>query len=341
VATSNFLQFNPTAVNQDTDAAYLADATRLGGAIDGNEWPSLSANKTLYQASTAIAALMQMMANKGFTVSDTALSTLTAQLSNILTTADGRSALQHVAWASTVSLNAARYDGFEIDLSDNIALTVIGQSIGQLITLIFTKSGISPTVTYPSNVFGGGQPDLTPGAVSVQLFKVDILGNLHAAGPVVSVNGMGGLPLGNFSPADVNAATLRVAGVAPLGQVLTGNGTSFVPVAAGSFSTCIRTNKVGSYALGTTYTNSTGKAVFEEVTFGATQSDDTGRGWTIQAFIDGAQGPINGITNFSYGYASVGFWVPSGSSFEVTATLNQGGMPPHPWGLFAWTEVTF
>ena len=82
--SSNFLQFNPTQANQENDAAYLTDATRTGGAGIGSEWPSISANKTLYQTSTAVAALMAMMANKGFTVSDASLPTLTAVLAALL-----------------------------------------------------------------------------------------------------------------------------------------------------------------------------------------------------------------------------------------------------------------
>jgi hypothetical protein len=236
MATSSFLQFNPTQANQETDTAYAADATRLGGAIDGNEWPSLSANKTLYQASTAIAALMQMMANKGFTVSDAALSTLTVQLTNILTTADLLSNLQSVSWASSLTLNAARYNGFEITLAGLTTLAISGQAVGQVIVLLFVQDGTGGhTITYPGNIIGA-QPDPTPGVLSGQIFKVDAVGTLRALGPMVSINGMGGLALGNFSPADVNASTLRVAGAAPLGQVLTGDGAHYVPQSAPGFT---------------------------------------------------------------------------------------------------------
>jgi len=109
MGSTNFLPFNPTQANQDTDAEYLIDSTRTGGAGVDAIWPSKSANKTLYQASNGVYALMQMMANKGFVTSDANLATLTAVLANILTTADIPAALQSVSWASTVTLNAAAY----------------------------------------------------------------------------------------------------------------------------------------------------------------------------------------------------------------------------------------
>ena len=230
MATSSFLQFNPAQANQETDAAYLTDATRTGGAGVDAIWPSTSANKTLYQVSTGIAALMQMMANKGFTVSDASLAALTTQLSNILTTADLLSNLQSVSWASSLALNAVRYNGFEIGLSGNTTLSINGQTVGQVIVLLFSQDGTGGhTVTYPGNIVGGAQPDPTPSTVSAQIFKVSAVSTLQALGPNVSVNGTRGLA--------VNAATLQVAGTAPSGQVLTGNGTSYVPVVAPGYTT--------------------------------------------------------------------------------------------------------
>ena len=237
MATSNFLQFNPTLANQETDAEYLVDSTRTGGAGVDAIWPSTSANKTLYQASTAITALMQMMANKGFTVSDAALATLTTQLSNILTTADILSNLQSVSWASSIALNAARYNGFQIALFGNSALSISGQTVGQLIVLLFAQDGTGGrTVTYSGSFVGGAQPDPTASTISGQIFKVNAAGVLQAQGPMVSANGMSGMALGAVNPALVNASVLKVASTAPSGQVLTGNGTSYVPVAAPGFT---------------------------------------------------------------------------------------------------------
>ena len=209
MATSNFLQFNPTLANQETDAEYLVDSTRTGGAGVDAIWPSPSANKTLYQASTAITALMQMMANKGFTVSDASLSALTAQLSNILTTADLLSNLQYVTWASSIVLNAARYNGFEIFLSGNSVVGISGQAVGQVIVLMFVQDGTGGhTVTYTGDLTSGSQPDPTANAISSQIFKVNTGGGLQPLGPMVSYNGMSGMALGAVNPAAGAFSTL-------------------------------------------------------------------------------------------------------------------------------------
>jgi hypothetical protein len=229
MGSTNFLPFNPTQANQLTDSAYLTDATRTGGAGVDAEWPSPSANKTLYQAAGGNYALMQMMANKGFTVLDTNLATLTAVLANILTTADIPGSLQSLPWSASLVLNAAEYSGFQVTLSGATSFTISGQVAGQVIGLLWVQDGTGGrSITFPGNVNGGAQPDQTPGVLSAQLFKVDASLNLNAIGPAVSVNGMTGLA--------VNAATLTVAGAAPSGQVLTGNGTSYVPTTAPGYT---------------------------------------------------------------------------------------------------------
>lgn len=86
--SSNIVQWNPAAANQETDAQYLADSMRSGGATDPSIFASILANKAFYQWSTVIAALAQMMANKGYTISDANLPNLVNALSNILTNAD-------------------------------------------------------------------------------------------------------------------------------------------------------------------------------------------------------------------------------------------------------------
>ena len=229
MGSTNFLPFNPSQANQESDSTYLVDATRTGGAGVDAIWPSPSANKTLYQVAGGMYALMQMMANKGFTTLDSNLATLTAVMANLLTTADVPIGLQSVPWTSTPVFNAAKYSGFQVTLSGATSFTISGQVAGQVIGLLWVQDGTGGhSITFPGNVNGGAQPDQTPGVLSAQLFKVDTSLNLNAIGPAVSVNGMTGLA--------VNAATLTVAGAAPSGQVLTGNGTSYVPTTAPGYT---------------------------------------------------------------------------------------------------------
>ena len=179
--TSNFLQFNPTQANQENDAAYTADPTRSGGAGVGAIWPSDSANKTLYQASTFVAAFGQMLAARGFSNSDASLETLQAVLANIVLTGDILAGIATVAWSLTPNFNCATSNGFSLTLSGNPTLTVSGASPGQLIAFVLIQDATGGrTVTYPSNVKGGLQPNPAANSTTVQLFEVGVDSNLYA-----------------------------------------------------------------------------------------------------------------------------------------------------------------
>ncbi len=111
MGSSTFRLFNVAGANMDTDSQYATDSFRTGGATTGGECPALTANKLWYQLSIGVAALMQMMATKGYTVSDgnpptttptTALNNLAAVLANIRTVADGNAVVQNVASSGTV-----------------------------------------------------------------------------------------------------------------------------------------------------------------------------------------------------------------------------------------------
>lgn len=86
--STNFLPVNPQSQNQETDSQYAADTQRLNGFSVDALLPSVLLNKILFQLSTGMAALMQALANKGYSPNDANLATLTAVLQAIMTQAD-------------------------------------------------------------------------------------------------------------------------------------------------------------------------------------------------------------------------------------------------------------
>lgn len=184
--TTTALQWNPTQANQESNAAYLADGQRVGGATNPSIFDAVLANKLFNQLSNYIFALFTMYANKGFTTDDSNISTLITQCANFLTTADVKTGLEYVSYSPTLVFDASHYAGFQVTLTGDLSFTITGASIGDLVTLAFTQDGIGGrAVTYPSNVVGGGAPSTTPNSNNVQLFKVLNDNILHAVGPMV------------------------------------------------------------------------------------------------------------------------------------------------------------
>lgn len=202
LASTNAQQWNPTSANQETDAQYTSDAQRIGGASNPSEFNATLANKLFYQLTTYVAALGTMLANKGISNADTSLSALVTAMSNIVTTADIRANLQSVAYASTLTLNAGSYLGFQIALAGNISsLGITGQQAGDIIVLMFLQNGTGGnTVTFSSSFSGAVHPDPAPNVLSVQAFKVNATLTLEPIGPNVSVNGIGSTPIGATAP---------------------------------------------------------------------------------------------------------------------------------------------
>jgi hypothetical protein len=92
--STNFLQWNPNAVNQENDGTYAGDSLRSGGAPLNAICPSGVTNKAWFQWSTFITAMAQMLATKGYSPNDgsanpaTSIPNLSAVLANIMTQAD-------------------------------------------------------------------------------------------------------------------------------------------------------------------------------------------------------------------------------------------------------------
>jgi hypothetical protein len=213
MASTNLIQWNPGAANQETDAEYLADSQRSGGYGVDNIVPSPLLNKATYQSTTFCAAFGQMMAAKGYTTSDASVSVLAAVLANVITEADLLSNLISLAYSPTPAFNAASANGFQMTLTGNItSSTISGVLPGQVVGFFFVQDATGGrTVSWPASFVGAMQPDPAENAVSLILFKADLSGNLRASGPLISSNGVfasNGLVCPTRSPGDntTNAA---------------------------------------------------------------------------------------------------------------------------------------
>ena len=86
--TTNFQQFNPNQINQETDDQFTGDSLRTTGAPFNGLLSSILFNKLMYQLTTGMVGLMQSLANKGYSTSDANLGNLISVLGNIMTLAD-------------------------------------------------------------------------------------------------------------------------------------------------------------------------------------------------------------------------------------------------------------
>jgi len=187
MASNNFLQWNPGQVNQESDSAYAADSTRSGGAATSSIFASILANKAFYQWSTFVYCFTQMMANKGFAMSDAVPATLIAQLANVITTAD-QPVYDTPTFSSAMALNASGVAGFFIGpMTSNCSLTLSGLSEWNEVEFMFEQNATGNfAVAFPSNMVGFAQPDGTPNSITFQKGKVYPDGKLHAISPAIS-----------------------------------------------------------------------------------------------------------------------------------------------------------
>ena len=85
--SNNLKQFNPDKNNQEDDTTYLADSFRADGAAPGIFNKEVF-NKFAYQMSTFVAAMGEMLAAKGYAVSDADFNALKIVLANVMTSVD-------------------------------------------------------------------------------------------------------------------------------------------------------------------------------------------------------------------------------------------------------------
>jgi hypothetical protein len=253
--STNFQVFNPTGVNQENDLTYNNDPQRVGGVIDGQPFLAALANKFMYQQSTGIAALMDMMAAKGFVVSDSNRGTLASVLAAIQTTADSRLPLQGVSYSPTVTLNAAAYSGFQITVSGNITINFTNAIPGTEIWLMFSNdSAGGHAINIPAAV-GEVWYDTTPNAQSQLFLQVVSDGSMRALTPGISATGINGTPIGQSGNPQPGRFSTLVAGASSLASAsiagalgVGGNATINGYVAAPQFFATLGTSGSNGYA---------------------------------------------------------------------------------------------
>lgn len=180
MGSTNFLQHNPNQTNQETDPAYAADPIRSGGLGTDDIVPSPWMNKALFQATTFVAAFAQALANKGYALSDSDISTLTTVLSNVLTNADTKPNLITVAYSATPTFDASKSNGFDFVMNGNVtSSTLSNMAIGQVVTFVITQSATGGnTFVPPANVTGFEPIQSAANSVTVQSFIKNEAGNI-------------------------------------------------------------------------------------------------------------------------------------------------------------------
>jgi len=287
MASTNFLQWNPTAANQESDSAYLGDSQRSGGAPTGVEFPSATANKLFYQISTFITALANSLVNKGYSPMDSNISSLQSVLANIVTFADLKPNLTAVSFSTNPQFNAQYTNGFELDLAGNVTgSTLINYSVGQILTFVITQGSVGYSFVPPSNITGWIPINMNPGTSTVQQFIVQ--------------ENTAIVPLST----EINLILAQLAS-------LNAPGTMSVVT--------------GSRSFGTTYTNTSSSAKMVSVILGRNSgsSGDTRLDGTVQGQIVSSNTVSTTLTGGTNG---ITFIVPSGATYSASAT-GVGGSP--------------
>jgi hypothetical protein len=170
--STNFQQWNPSGANQETDAAYMADAARSAGAVDGEVFDAETANKLFYQLSTGLTALMLAMAGKGFVTSDANLAQLVTVLANIQTTADLKAQLQVVPFGASLTFDCSQANGFQVTLGGNVTSMVVENAApGQIVTFVLIQDATGGhTFAWPASMTGTAAIDPTANITNVQQF---------------------------------------------------------------------------------------------------------------------------------------------------------------------------
>ena len=173
--STNFVQHNPGAANQEPDSAFDSDSLTTGGIGTDAIMPSAWMNKRWDQDSTFVAAFAQALANKGYVVSDANIATLETVLANVLTNADQKTPLVSVTYSPTPVFPASTSNGFEVILAGNVTSSTFdaAPAIGQILTFVIVQNSSAPfTFTPPTSVNGWTPISTTLNSVNVRQFVV-------------------------------------------------------------------------------------------------------------------------------------------------------------------------
>ena len=122
------------------------------------------------------------------------------------------------------------------------------------------------------------------------------------------------------------------------GGVITNSGCASTPLSVTQLN-CLSVSCAGgsTYVLGTTYTNSSGVPVLEEVTAGYTTYGATGCDESLVSAINGTQGPINGTHNACGARFSVTLSCSDWGTFSATLVNDNGNSIPY--AVISWSGV--
>ena len=235
--STNFLQWNPNALNQETDSAYAGDSVRSGGAPANAIFASLLANKAFYQWAIFVAGFANMLANKGYSPNDgsaspgSALANLEAVLANVMTQAD---------MSIFALLASPAFTG-----TPTAPTPTTGDNSTKLATTAFVQSSLQPfNLPVPQRSVLGGNVSLTPNA---QLAIISLAVTFPSAAGVYRADIRYSL-MGTIGPNVLATWVLDGANARPFAfQCQDANGLGFVANAGSEISQ-------GTYAAGSVVT---------------------------------------------------------------------------------------
>lgn len=191
--TNNFLQIDQAKLNILDDADYASNAITTSGAAVESTCPSEFFNKFGYQMTTFVGAFAQMMAAKNYNMSDASISALAGILANVRTNADSVPGMISVAFAGSMTFNAAAASGFTTTLTGNVtASTLSSPAIGEFIIFAIAQDATGGrTFTWPVAISGAGPVSSLASSLSLQCFIVLPDSSVHAVTPMIYINAAG------------------------------------------------------------------------------------------------------------------------------------------------------